>query len=336
MSLPETPKSKKIKDALLRLRSSAIKPFVYTQFASVLLNHLETKDEGVIDRYLDRFLTDVNSEEFNRLLKRSDQKTARIHLVLDTLDRNIDGALPPIDVQGRQPDYRAGVNIHGRDHLTLNAYNVLSEKLGEDDWKNHANAFLTYLTEESHKEKANAIESEKCREAIKVLTQRLYSSFPGLMDEESPVFILHDQQINGFDAIGKFWKFCNSIEDAGDKKLAILSMIESILQFMNDYNTRVCQPGQLQRLMVGVVQGRLPGVNIDGVDFLTKINGDLALDLFLKDQKRKDIDDANMMSDVARIFIKENDNIDIDDFIEKLKSYWGLQGYDGELSLDKN
>ena len=72
-----------------------------------------------------------------------------------------------------------------------------------------------------------------------------------------------------------------------DKKLAILSMIESILQFMNDYNTRVCQPGQLQRLMVGVVQGRLPGVNIDGVDFLTKINGDLALDLFLKDQKRK-------------------------------------------------
>ena len=42
-----------------------------------------------------------------------------------------------------------------------------------------------------------------------------------------------------------------------------------------------------------------------------------------------------MMSDVARIFIKENDNIDIDDFIEKLKSYWGLQGYDGELSLDK-
>ena len=94
MSLPETPKSKKIKDALLRLRSSAIKPFVYTQFASVLLNHLETKDEGVIDRYLDRFLTDVNSEEFNRLLKRSDQKTARIHLVLDTLDGILTGHYP--------------------------------------------------------------------------------------------------------------------------------------------------------------------------------------------------------------------------------------------------
>ena len=96
---------------------------------------------------------------------------------------------------------------------------------------------------------------------------------------------------------------------------------------------RVCQPGQLQRLMVGVVQGRIPEVNIDGVDFQTKKNGDESLALFFKDQRRKAIDDAKMMSDAARTFIEENGNIDVKDFTKQLKSFWEWQGYPGKLRL---
>ena len=200
-------------------------------------------------------MADVNSEPFKTLTTEA-QKKNRIHLVLDTLDRNVDEALPPIVVQGREPNYGGGENVHknGRDQRTLAAYDVLSHQLDDDDWRNHANNFLTYLTDKSHSGKANAIESEKCTRAIDVLTKELEYSFPGLMMEDGSHFFMIKKQINGFDVIGKLWKFCNSIKDPNDKQLAISSMIESILEFMNKDNTRVCQPGQLQRLMIGVVQ----------------------------------------------------------------------------------
>ena len=144
LNLPETTKSEKIKEALLKLRSSATNPYIYTQSANELLDHLLTKDEGVIDRYLNRFLADVNSDQFIRRLNTTNKRKNRIHLVLDTLDRNVDGELPPIVVQVRLPNYAAGVNIHRRDNLTLDAYNVLSKvvmMIGKN-----MRMLLTYLT----------------------------------------------------------------------------------------------------------------------------------------------------------------------------------------------
>ena len=114
-----------------------------------------------------------------------------------------------------------------------------------------------------------------------------------------------------------------------------ISMVESICDFRDtSIKVSVCQSGQLQRLMVGVVQGRIPEVNIDGVDFETKKNGDESLSLFFENKENRTIEDPENMSDVARTFIQESPNIDAAAFKEALTSFWKSQGYDGELRLD--
>ena len=159
-----------------------------------------------------------------------------------------------------------------------------------------------------------------------MLTKELNTVF-GLIWKTDHIF--HDKKKLAR-CIGKLWKFAIALKIPMTNACYFFN--DDILEFMVK-NTRVCQPGQLQRLMIGVVQGRIPGVNIDGVDFQTKKNGDESLTLFFKDQRRKDIDDAKMMSEAAQTFIKENGNIDVKDFIKQLKSFWKWQGYPGKLRL---
>ena len=150
------------------------------------------------------------------------------------------------------------------------------------------------------------------------------------------MFILHGQQINGFEAIGKLWEFCNRIEDPDEKRLAIHSMIENILECMNGDNNRVCQPGQLQRLMVGVVQGRLDGVNIDNIECNTKLDGKKSLSLFFQNPNNQEIEVAETMRAAALKFIEENPMIDADDFKKELIDYWKWKehGLENKLRLD--
>ena len=66
--------------------------------------------------------------------------------------------------------------------------------------------------------------------------------------------------------------------------------------------------------MVGVVQGRLDGVNIDNIECNTKLDGKKILSLFFQNPNNQEIEVAETMRAAALKFIEENPMIDADDF----------------------
>lgn len=75
--------------------------------------------------------------------------------------------------------------------------------------------------------------------------------------------LLVDLQTSGHEIVGRLWTFIESIKDENDKQTAIDSFIYALKDSFNENHERVCNPGKVQRLFIGVLQGRLQGVQID-------------------------------------------------------------------------
>jgi hypothetical protein len=89
---------------------------------------------------------------------------------------------------------------------------------------------------------------------------------------------------------------------------------------------RVCNQGKTQRLAVAVLQGRLAGVNIDGLDLLTP--ADLQREFFSNEQNQK-IQVLDTLINAAGKFLAERPGITLqlqDAFLEQVKQYARLEG----------
>ncbi|PIZ33122.1 MAG: hypothetical protein COY39_03490 [Alphaproteobacteria bacterium CG_4_10_14_0_8_um_filter_37_21] len=72
--------------------------------------------------------------------------------------------------------------------------------------------------------------------------------------------------------LGRLWYFASELEDKKDQKNAKLSLMSGLADSIETDGLIVCNPGKLQRMIIGVLQGRLPGVNIDKLDFKTPLD----------------------------------------------------------------
>jgi hypothetical protein len=63
--------------------------------------------------------------------------------------------------------------------------------------------------------------------------------------------------INGRDFVARLWHFATTVDDTQEAKLSLVSAL---------IDAKACNEGKVQRLVVGVLQGRLPGVEIDKLD----------------------------------------------------------------------
>jgi hypothetical protein len=85
--------------------------------------------------------------------------------------------------------------------------------------------------------------------------------FPCLIQGQ---FSVNGLEIHGKELISRLWIYASTLEDVGDRDNAKLSIIQALHDSFNHDGSRVCNQGKTQRLVAGVLQGRLPGVNIEG------------------------------------------------------------------------
>ncbi len=68
--------------------------------------------------------------------------------------------------------------------------------------------------------------------------------------------------ISGEEVIGRLWIFASKLTGSEETN-AKESMVSGLKDSYDEFMGKVCNPGKVQRLVVGVLQGRLPGVNIE-------------------------------------------------------------------------
>jgi hypothetical protein len=95
---------------------------------------------------------------------------------------------------------------------------------------------------------------EACSEYVR---ERLGSNdtLDGLLSAE---FKYQGIVINGRDFVARLWHFATTVDDAQDAELSLVSALIDAKES--------CNEGKVQRLVIGVLQGRLPGVEIDKLD----------------------------------------------------------------------
>ncbi|USO01197.1 MAG: hypothetical protein H6849_03805 [Alphaproteobacteria bacterium] len=184
--------------------------------------------------------------------------------VLDILRSPVgQNILPP---QERLIDMAAdGIDVHvlGRDSATKRAYELV--------WDHQRG-----LTEEAISTSyGNFLETmellEESRQTMLLqalgLMRAVGQSFGGLLDIEDKITSL-DINMSPHEFLGRLWHFALHYRDprggtVAEQKEAFLS---GLIDAIESDGHRVCVAGQLQRLAVSLFQGRLPGVDIDGLD----------------------------------------------------------------------
>jgi hypothetical protein len=101
-------------------------------------------------------------------------------------------------------------------------------------------------------------EAPKYVEVCRAYVQKKLGSTDTLDRLLSAEFEYQDIVINGRDFVARLWHFAETVTDADDAKLSLVSALVDA--------KHSCNNGKVQRLVIGVLQGRLPGVEIDKLD----------------------------------------------------------------------
>ncbi|NDE82726.1 MAG: leucine-rich repeat domain-containing protein [Chlamydiia bacterium] len=113
-------------------------------------------------------------------------------------------------------------------------------------------------------------------------------------------FMVHGLQLTGSEIIARLWTYASTLEspDDGCAKDAMISALASA--FYAD-GSRVCDPGKTQRLIVAVLQGRLPGVNIDEAQTLNDL-----INNFFSHPDNQIINNKRDFAEAMRLFRSSN------------------------------
>ncbi|MCX6990806.1 MAG: hypothetical protein NTX49_07090 [Chlamydiae bacterium] len=219
-------------------------------------------------------------------------------------------------LQGAQPNalgqlHARGVNVHAdhRDELTRPAVELLIQATGPMSPKEIKDAnqeFLAYL-------RSMPASTELTRAEKAVIGPRKPGESYGPLQPDD-TFTIHGLAISGEESIARFWRFCNTYEDRApganienEKENARYAMIRAFIHSYDDFGI-VCNPGKIQRLVVEVLQGRLPGVRIDTVAAAAPpaMNAQGTIQSFWADTRHQAIETRAALRDAVNIFLEEN------------------------------
>jgi hypothetical protein len=223
--------------------------FILRAVANIAANEREAR----VQRVLDQIPQDLDDGLENRHID------TRIRTLLETpLNQPIPplhGGMAALAVQGQN-----GMNVHhgNRDEKTREAILWLQKEQGplnsEEIRETVAefNQFLNGLEDSDTKAKALQALSDAGEHEI----------WPPLLNNNKEHAIdggrLH---ISGEELIARLWIFANGHPDKDNCRYAMIKALSDSIE----EGRRVCPPGQSQRLVVAVLQGRLDKVDVDGV-----------------------------------------------------------------------
>ena len=131
-------------------------------------------------------------------------------------------------------------------------------------------------------------------------------------------FNIHRLRISGGEVVGRLWIFASQLVEP-DQTNAKNSMI-SALKDSYYQDSRVCNEGKTQRLVVGVLQGRLQGVNIElGADM--QLPTAQAVEMFFNVEAHRNIDQLAPLLEAANRFCDVNPLVNRAGFIREIEIY---------------
>ncbi|KAG6559119.1 hypothetical protein RHABOEDO_001749 [Candidatus Rhabdochlamydia oedothoracis] len=215
---------------------------------------------------------------------------------------------------------RIGMNVHenDRDQRMKAAIELLFDRQKDitiAEIHEAKDNFVAYL-------KKCSIDSEKKALAQRALLEprKNNQDFGPLINDEG--FTILGLQMSGADLIGRLRIFISKLPE-NEQINALTSMISALSDSYNDCNTRVCNQGKTQRLVVAVLQGRLPGVNIEG-DVIS-ITTEAAMEMFFNIKAHQEIDKFKDLIEAANQFCNEHVLVNKDTFILEIKEYARVQ-----------
>ncbi len=122
--------------------------------------------------------------------------------------------------------------------------------------------------------------------------------------------------ISGEELIARLWIFANEQSEKKEQENCRFGIIKALSDSI-EHGRRVCPPGQTQRQVVAVLQGRLKGVNVDGV---RKTTNELVAGLIVEN---KGAGRAQLIQ-AAGVFLDRNPDVDRDAFMIELNEYMRL------------
>jgi hypothetical protein len=233
--------------------------------------------------------------------------------------------VPIIERIGRGNIYAVGINVHAiaRDSSTRKAIELLVAATGamtEEEIELANGMFLSYLLSQPESE-------------IRTRAEKALIGPRGIEDEFGPLYPDDSFTIDGFiitgkEAIARFWHFTNTYLDRDpeadierQREIARDAMILSLNNSYNHFGNMVCNPGKVQRLVTGVLQGRLNGVNVDVPS--SELTFNHVKNIFWSNQSHREIQTKKALTEAVNTFIDLNINMAEfrQDLLSEVKEY---------------
>lgn len=271
-------------------------------------------------------------EDLPLLAERAAEFHAAQGRLLELLETPLNEPLPPLEggIAGN-----LAINVHhgNRDVKTREALIKLQEYQGalkQESIQQAVREFIDYLK----------TTSEEPDEEKKINALRTLQHPPETPDDEpfetllgDPMFDISGASFYGPETIARLWIFSNSYQDPvlgtdieQERKNARTAMIRALNASVED-GVIVCNPGKVQRLVISVLQGRLPGVDVDQIqEENTPIAVQDAINLFFAKKERRQIRNREELLQTVKQFCEENQRIDKEGFLKEIQTYADAEG----------
>ncbi|MEI7652600.1 MAG: leucine-rich repeat domain-containing protein [Verrucomicrobiota bacterium] len=213
-----------------------------------------------------------------------------------------------------------GVNVHAgnRDQKTKEAIELLRKHQGDiapEDTQRYVREFKEYLY---------GCERPEQDLAIRALLgpRQVDEHFGPLLDGE--IFSVNGLTLTGDEVTSRMWLYASTHPEVKEQNQAKEGMI-SALADSYEHGSMVCNPGKTQRLAIRVLQGRLAGINIDGLKMIT---AEQVLTEFFQNETNQKIEKLDELLKAAEAFVNERPAITDElkmQFLKEVRKYAHLQ-----------
>ncbi len=133
-------------------------------------------------------------------------------------------------------------------------------------------------------------------------------------------------KISGEELIGRLWIFASGLKEP--EQTFAKEGIVFALEDSYDMGGRVCNPGKVQRLIVRVLQGRFPGVEVD-FELIkeTHIEIGAATEMFFNVEAHQAINQLAPLRDAANRFCDQNLLVNRAEFLREIEKYAKFEKY---------
>jgi len=279
----------------------------------------------------------------------ADERTARVNRTIVQLQQDILQNLPGFDRRYRTRQLletplnqnlppvggmvevamagNAAINVHAglRDQRTIAAIALLRGKQGILD-QNQINQAMEEF--KNHLQTIQGITPETRERALLALEGPAANDFGSLLSDPQ----CGSYHISGAEVIARHWIFATTYEDPThneqlaqrERNNAKLGMITALsTSYTPGTRERICNEGKTQRLAISVLQGRLPGVDIDEIPALIPIVDAMAM--FFAIPQHQGIETRTALLATADLYCQENPRVERLGFLAAIQNYADLQ-----------